>query len=312
MINIRYKGIILAAGKGNRITPLNIEYPKSLLPICNKPIIEYIIEQMKEAGITEIYIVVGMFKEKLIGHLGDGSRYGVDIKYVFQESQLGIAHAIGLLEPYLDEPFILILGDIFAKTKPLKKIIDLYEEKNADGIIVVKKEDNIELIKKNFSVLADESHLVYRVIEKPESPPNNLKGCGIYLFNLKIFNAIKKTPKSALRNEYEITDAIQIFINDRNKVYYSEIVEWDANITYPKDLLEYNLKYLKETNRLNAIGKDCIIPANANINNSVIGANVKIEHPLTISDSIIFSDTQITSRTDICRSIIGKDWIIEL
>ena len=109
----KYYGVILAAGAGSRIHPLSFSYPKPLLPICNKPIIQYQIESMIDMGIREIFIVCGHLKEKLREHFQDGKGLDIKIRYVEQEKPLGIAHALAKVEGYIDSPFLLFLGDIF-------------------------------------------------------------------------------------------------------------------------------------------------------------------------------------------------------
>ena len=105
-------GVILSAGKGSRIDPFNTHFPKPMLPILNRPIIEHQLDQMKAVGIREVIVVVGHLKEHIINHLGDGSRFGVAVRYVEQRSTLGIAHAVMQLEPHIDRHFLLYLGDI--------------------------------------------------------------------------------------------------------------------------------------------------------------------------------------------------------
>ena len=102
-------GVILAAGKGTRIAPFSQRFPKPLLPICNRPILEYQIEYMKNAGIREIIVVIGHLGYEIAQHFGNGRNFGVKIRYVEQEETLGIAHALGRLEPYISTPFLLFL-----------------------------------------------------------------------------------------------------------------------------------------------------------------------------------------------------------
>ncbi|MBN1635612.1 MAG: NTP transferase domain-containing protein, partial [Deltaproteobacteria bacterium] len=94
-------GVILAAGKGSRIYPLSEKYSKCTLPICNKPLLDYQIEMMKGVGITNIIIVVGHNGFEVVRVIGDGKRQGVNITYINQKETLGIAHALGTLEPYI-------------------------------------------------------------------------------------------------------------------------------------------------------------------------------------------------------------------
>jgi len=299
-------GVVLSAGLGTRIKPLSFDTPKPLLPVCNKPIMHYQLESMASAGIRDFIIVVGYLKEKIMEYFGDGSEWGFRIRYVEQEKALGIAHAIGQLERHLDGPFLLFLGDIFTIHRDLGELIDTFHRKRASVVLVVKKEENPESIKRNFAIQLGRGGVVKRVIEKPRYAINNLKGCGIYLFDMPIFDAIRRTPRTALRDEYEITNSIQILIEDGLKVYTSEIVEWDMNVTVPEDLLECNMRALKHLYMRNVIGENVSLPSGTEVVNSVIGDGVRVATPIRISDSVILPGARIEAPGDISRSIVAS------
>lgn len=299
-------GVVLAAGVGSRIKPLSFETPKPLLPVCNKPIMYYQLEAMASAGIRDFIIVVGHLKEKIMDYFGDGSAWGFKIRYIEQEKPLGIAHAVGQLERHLDGPFLLFLGDIFTIHRDLGEVVAAFHRKKASVVLVVKKEDNPEYIKRNFAIQLGRNGLVKRVIEKPRYAINNLKGCGIYLFDMPIFDAIRRTPRTALRDEYEITNSIQILIEDGFRVCTSEIVDWDMNVTVPEDLLECNLKALRHMYMRNVIGENVKLAQGTEVVNSVIGDNVRIASPIRISDSLILSGSRVDAGGDISRSIVSK------
>ena len=121
----RVAGVILAAGKGARMYPFSERSPKPILPILNRPLLTHQIEVMRDSGIAEIHIVVGHLGYQVASTFGDGSRYGVDIHFVEQESMLGLAHAVGALESRVQLPFLLMLGDIYFHLKsPLRPLID--------------------------------------------------------------------------------------------------------------------------------------------------------------------------------------------
>lgn len=304
-------GVILSAGLGTRIKPLSFDTPKPLLPVCNKPIMQYQIEAMKSIGINDFIIVVGYLKEKIIEYFGDGSSLGVNIRYIEQEKALGIAHAVGQLESHINGPFILFLGDIFTLHKDLNELIETFRRRNSSMVLVVKRENNPEFIKRNFAIQMDRSGAVKRVIEKPRYTFNDLKGCGIYLFDLPIFDAIRRTPRTALRDEYEITNSIQILIEDGYKVHVADVVEWDMNVTVPEDLLECNLRLLEKMPDGHVIGENVQLPKGTKIINSVIGNNVKVMSPIQISDSVILSNVSIDSDKDIKRSLISTRSVID-
>jgi len=299
-------GVVLSAGLGSRIKPLSFETPKPLLPVCNKPIMQYQLEAMASAGIRDFIIVVGYLKEKIMDYFGDGSAWGLRIKYIEQEKPLGIAHAVGQLERHVSGPFLLYLGDIFTIHRDLGEVMDTFHNKKGSVVLVVKREDNPEYIKRNFAIQLGRGGLVKRVIEKPRYAINNLKGCGIYLFDLPIFDAIRRTPRTALRDEYEITNSIQILSEDGFKVHTSEIVEWDMNVTVPEDLLECNMKALKHLYMKNVIGENVTLPAGTEVVNSVIGNDVLVSAPIRISDSVILPGARIGAGGDIRRSIVSS------
>jgi len=304
----KYCGVILAAGEGARIKPLSLSSPKPMLPICNKPIIQYQIESMIDLGIKEIFIVCGQLKEKFQEYFKDGQTFGIKIQYIEQDQPLGIAHALAKAEHYVKKPFLLFLGDIFSITKDLRKVLDLFEGRQACGILAVKQEPNAEYIRRNYAVLVHESGMVKRVVEKPRYIANNLKGCGIYFFNLPIFDAVRRTPRTAMRDEYEITSSIQILIDDGYPVYPAEVIAWDMNITIVDDLILCNLKMLEFLNKDNEIGANVYLHPGAKIKHSVIGEDVVIKHPIKIQDSLILPGTIVESQKDIIKALIMNNF----
>ncbi|MBN1552598.1 NTP transferase domain-containing protein [bacterium] len=303
-------GVILAAGAGARLRPLSVNLPKPLFPICNKPIIQHQIEYMRAIGIKQFKIVVGHLGRHIMEQFGNGSDLGVQIRYVIQEKPLGIAHAVYQLEDELDGPFLLFLGDIFLVPMNLDRIIEIFRNKNASGVLAVMKETRADFIRRNFAVALNEEDRVIKVIEKPRYVKDTLKGCGIYLFDLPIFDAIRRTPRTAMRDEYEITTAIQILVDDGYPVYPAEVVDWDMNVTVPCDLLECNIRLLKHMGLEYLIGENSYIPANTEINSAVIGNNVIIQNPIKIRNALIMPNTTLETFQDLENVIVTSDNII--
>jgi len=306
MASDRLVGVILSAGMGSRIDPFNTHYPKPMLPICNRPILEYHIEQLKELGVTDVLVVVGYLKEMIIDTLGDGSRLGVRIRYVEQQQTLGIAHAVMQLESYIHSPFFLFLGDIFYVPTDLREMTTLFEDATASGILAVKREGDPEAILKNFSVDVDEEGRVHRVVEKPRYPINNLKGCGVYLFGPEVFDAIRQTPRTAMRDEYEITNSIQILIDSGRPVYASEVIRWDFNITYPKDLLDCNRMWMEMNGLSSVVSDKATLHPDCTVEDSVIGENVVVDNGIRILRSLVLPNTRVTSGEDVQDSILSE------
>src|SRR5262245_53037094 len=186
-------GVILAAGKGTRMQPFSDRYPKPILPIAGKPLVGYQLEALRELGVREVVVVIGHLGFEVVRALGDGSAYGVDIRYVEQGATLGIAHAVSRLEPYVKRPFFLFLGDIFFETSGLDAMAQALEPGKCDGALAVKQEPDPEAIKRNFVVHLGKNDFVTRVIEKPRYPRTSLKGCGLYLLDVPFFEAVRCT-----------------------------------------------------------------------------------------------------------------------
>jgi len=304
-------GVILAAGKGSRVQPLNLYVPKPLLPVCNKPIIQYQLEDMQRIGVRDVIIVVGYLKEEIISYFGDGSSVGLSIRYVEQQKTLGIAHAVAQLENEVNSPFILFLGDVFFVPKDLQAMERMFWDRRAGAVLAVRREENPDYIRRNFAVIVHASGTVTRVIEKPRYLANNLKGCGVYIFDLAIFDAIRRTPRTAQRDEYEITNSIQILIDDGYPVFPAEVIDWDMNITFACDLLECNHSQLNRLGKPCLVGRDADVHPGATIRGSVLGDGVTVEQPIVIKDSLVFSGVHIAVDHDIERMLLTPDVTVD-
>ncbi len=300
-------GVILAAGKGTRMEPFSTHYPKPILPVCNKPLLHYQIELMKAMGIKKIIIVIGHLGHEIARSFGDGRYLGLKLEYVEQSETLGIAHALGKLEPYISSPMLLSLGDVFLMTENIESMKEKMTKNDASAVLAVKQEEDPEAIKRNFTVLLNDEGIVKRVIEKPRHINTPIKGCGLYLFKQHVFDAIRRTPRTAMRDEYEITDTIQIIIDDGYPVMIADVVKWDMNVTFPADVLQCNLVQLKRLGKERLIGESAEIHPKAQIHDSVIGDNVVVRNPIKITKTVIFPDTVVTSSHDIDRFIVTPD-----
>ncbi|MBA3533817.1 MAG: NTP transferase domain-containing protein [Ardenticatenales bacterium] len=299
-------GVILAAGRGTRLRPLSLHYPKPLLPVCNKPIIQYQLEDMKRIGVQEVFIVVGHLKEEMPRHLDRiGEALGMTLHYIDQGETLGIAHAVLQLEARLENPFILFLGDILMHAPRLEQMAELFWQRRAGAVLAVMREHDPEMIRRNFAVILHNSGLVTRVIEKPRFATTKLKGCGIYLFDLAVFDAIRRTPRTAQRDEYEITNSIQILIDDGYPVYPAEVVEWDMNVTFACDILDVNARMLAALNQQQLIGENVYLHPEVTLGPGVvIGDHVRVEAPAHIEDSVIFAGSVVHEGGTLLRHII--------
>ena len=299
-LDSRMVGVILAAGKGARMYPFSERSPKPILPILNRPLLAHQIEVMRDCGITEVHIVVGHLGYQVAGAFGDGSQYGVKINFVEQESTLGLAHAVGALESRVQVPFLLMLGDIYFHLKaPLGPLCDQVLSGQVNANLVSMYEPDPEMVRRNFVIQADETGRVHRVIEKPRYVDSQLKGCGLYVFDPHIFDAIRRTPRTAMRDEYEITDSIQILINDGYVTHHHPIAERDLNLTKPADLAMINLIELSRAGLPYLIDPSASLAEGTTVDRSVIGKNVTVQHPIRISNSVIMPGVTVTASTDL-------------
>jgi dTDP-glucose pyrophosphorylase len=309
--NDRVVGVILAAGKGARMYPFSERSPKPMLPILNRPLLVHQIEVMRDCGITDIHIVVGHLGYLVAGAIGDGSRYGVRIHFVAQEDTLGLAHAVGGLEQFVDVPFLMMLGDIhFHLKEPLQPLIEDVLAGRTNANLVSMYETDPQMMRRNFVIRADETGRVRRVIEKPRYVDSQLKGCGLYVFDQHIFDAIRRTPRTAMRDEYEITDSIQILIDDGLLVHHRPIVERDLNLTRPEDLLAINLIELGRNQLDRLIGDHVELAPGATVHNSVIGDNVIVRHPIRIAHSVIMPGIIVESTSNLEGVVLNGEHTI--
>jgi glucose-1-phosphate thymidylyltransferase len=307
----RMVGVILAAGKGARMYPFSERRPKPILPILNRPLLSHQIEVMRECGLSEIHIVVGHLGYQVARAFGDGSEHGVQIHFVEQESTLGLAHAVGALESRVQLPFVLMLGDIYFHLKaPLRPLMDQVLSGEVNANLVSMFEPDPEMMRRNFVIQADETGRVHRVIEKPRYVDSQLKGCGLYVFDQHIFDAIRRTPRTAMRDEYEITDSIQILINDGWTVHHHPIVERDLNLTKPEDVLAINLIELDRRGLPHLVADRVTLPTGTVVDRSIIGDGVLVRHPIRIVNSVILPNAVVDVRHDLDGVVMDGDHTI--
>ena len=208
------KAVILAAGKGERLKPLTETRPKHLIPLGGRPLLEWTLLRLKEVGVSNVLLVTHFMEEQIKMYFGDGSLLGMSIKYIHQEEMMGTADAFSIAEEYVgSENFIGMYGDLFVSPNTLRVLL---ENHNLDetNISVLPVDDPSQ-----WGIVDLEDSYVRRIVEKPppEEAPSNLANAGLYVFNPKIFQSIRETGLST-RNEYEITDSLQLLVDSGSKV----------------------------------------------------------------------------------------------
>jgi UDP-N-acetylglucosamine diphosphorylase/glucosamine-1-phosphate N-acetyltransferase len=238
------KAVLLAAGAGERLLPITATRPKHLIKIAGKPILEFCIEAVKRASINEVIVVTHYMGETIRNYFGDGSNLGLKVTYVEQGKILGTGNATEVVEPYIDSDFILIYGDLLFGQNTVKTVIEKFKESKAAmtmAVVPVEKTENYGIVEQNVQ------REVKRIVEKPPAgkAPSNLANAGIYAFSKQVFDVIKRT-KTSIRGEWELTDAITMFVKSGKIVNTVELSkgEW-FDIGRPWDLLDANIWVLK-------------------------------------------------------------------
>jgi glucose-1-phosphate thymidylyltransferase len=237
------KGIILHGGHGDRLRPLTHTGAKQLIPVANKPISQYVLEDIRNSGITQIAIVLGDINpEKVKKYYAEGQRFQVKIKYIRQGEPKGIAHAVNLCRSYVnDDLFVVYLGDNLLKGG-ITNLVKKFRHSKQDAMILLNQVENPQ----RFGVAKfDKKGKLVQLIEKPKKPPSKLALTGIYFFKPVIFKMIKEL-KPSWRGELEITEAIQMLLDKGYKVGYQTVKGWWKDTGTPEDILEANRLVLDE------------------------------------------------------------------
>lgn len=305
------KAVILHGGYGTRLRPLTFTRPKQLIPIANKPISQYVLEDIRTSRISDVAIVLGnVFAERVREHYGDGSNFGVRITYVEQGEPRGIAHAVGLCSEFIGKDrFVLYLGDNLLKGG-IEKFVERFDsEESLDALVVLTAVKEPQ----RFGVARfDEKGTLVELIEKPKVPPSNYAIAGIYFFTPLIFDAIKRL-KPSWRGELEITEAIQILLNEGNNVAYDFIEGWWKDTGSAEDIIEANRLVLDEQKpeQRGAAEDDSSIQGRVSLGDgSIIKRGAMVKGPAAIGKgTIIESGVYVgpyTSIGDRCRVLRGE------
>ena len=238
------KGLILAGGTGSRLRPITHTGPKQLVPVANKPVIQYAIEDLRDANITDIGIVLGeKGRDDIQEFLGDGSEFDVNITYIIQGEPLGLAHAVGCAKEFVNnDDFVVYLGDNILK-QGIEAFTESFRNGNYAAGIALQHVDTPE----QFGIATvDEDGTVLELTEKPDNPESDLALIGIYVFSPRIFEAIDELEPS-WRGELEITDGIQWLLDQGNAIDSHVVEGWWKDTGKPEDILEANRLALEES-----------------------------------------------------------------
>lgn len=332
------KGLILSGGAGTRLRPITHTSAKQLVPVANKPILYFGIEDMVEAGITEIGIITGETGPEIRAAVGDGSQFGAKVTYIPQDAPLGLAHCVLIAKDFLgDDDFVMYLGDNLLR----QGIAEFVQQFEADATSAQRAAAQILLARvpdpQRFGVaVIGDSGDVEELVEKPENPKSDLALVGVYLFDKTIHTAVRAIEPSP-RGELEITDAIQWLIDNGHRVRHEILDGWWKDTGKLEPLLEGNRLVLEmlettiegsvdaatkmsgivvveegATVRNSTLEGPCIVGRNSVIENSHIGPFTSIYFECEISDStitnsIVLEESSIANVRSLTGSLIGKE-----
>ncbi|HVC33774.1 MAG TPA: glucose-1-phosphate thymidylyltransferase [Chloroflexota bacterium] len=285
------KGLILSGGKGTRLRPITYTGAKQLVPVANKPVLFYAIEDLVEAGISDIGIVIGDTGDQIRAAVGDGTAFGATVTYIPQEAPLGLAHGVKIAADFLGEDrFVLFLGDNFIRDG-IVPLVDEFRSGQANCQILLYHVQNPEA----FGVADVRGSRVLRVVEKPKDPPSDLAIVGIYMFDHHVFEAIQQIRPSA-RGELEITDTIQLLIDQGLHVVPKIIGGWWIDTGKHADMLE--------ANRLILEVQEPAMLGTADADSQILG-RVVVQRGAEIRNSVIRGPAIIGEETRIVDSYVG-------
>ena len=331
------KALILSGGAGTRLRPITHTSAKQLVPIANKPVLFYAIEAVRDAGITDVGIIVGDTRDEVKTAVGDGSQWGIKTTYIEQDAPRGLAHTVLIAEPFLKgDSFVMFLGDNLIKDG-IASLVREFEKDKPNAQILLSRVREPE----RFGVAELKNGKIARLVEKPKKPASDLALVGVYMFDKNIFDAVKAI-KPSWRNELEITDAIQYMVDRGLKVTPHIIDGWWKDTGKREDILEANrimLEMLSPAQRGSAdktttIEGNVIVEKGAVVENSrligpaIIGENTRIKDAIIgpntsiyfdavienaqIENSVILEGTSIVGpKSKIVDSLIGKGVVIK-
>jgi glucose-1-phosphate thymidylyltransferase len=309
------KGLVLSGGKGTRLRPITHTSAKQLVPVANKPILYYVMENLAEAGITEVGVIVGDTAADIEAACGDGSQWGLKLTYLPQEAPLGLAHAVKIAQPFLDgDAFVMYLGDNLLPGG-IRALVQEFAERKPDAMILLTQVPDPERF--GVAVLNPDGS-VQSLEEKPPQPRSDLALVGVYLFNARVFEAVNAIKPSG-RGELEITDAIQWLIDDGRQVLPHLVEGWWKDTGKLEDMLEANRIVLEamEPGSQGSVDEDSkiigrvVLEEGATIVRSVIRGPAIIGRGSLIEDSYVGPFTSIYFGCTVRGSEVEHSIILE-
>ncbi len=299
------KALLLAGGRGTRMRPLTHTSNKHVIPIANKPLIRYPFEMIVESGIKEIAIIVNETKEEIEKVIGDGSRWGVKVDYLYQKEPKGLAHALSLSEDYMGKSkFVMVLGDNILE-KGIKKYVKYFQENDVNGHLLGVKVPRRDHKRLGMATVDKKGNLV-AYLEKPGvvdssklyDPDNSYAVSGFYFLDHNVFGCFKGKDKirPSKRGELEIPHAISWLLKNDCKVTLDIVEGWYKDPGNPDDTLITNQVIMNTIMNERNEGK---------VEKSKISGKVRIEKGAVIKNSILRGPLAIGNNCKVENSYIG-------
>jgi glucose-1-phosphate thymidylyltransferase len=280
------KALVLAGGAGNRLRPITHTSAKQLLPVANKPVLFYGLEAIRDAGITDIGIVVGDTAPAIQAAVGDGQEFGLNVTYIRQDAPLGLAHAVLIARDYLgDDDFVMYLGDNFI-VGGISGLVDEFRSGRPDAQIMLTAVPD----PRQFGVAdLDAAGEVVGLEEKPLHPKSDLALVGVYIFTPAVHEAVQHLAPSG-RGELEITEALQWLIDDGRKVRSTIISGYWKDTGNVADMLEVNRMVLESAA---ALQQGTVDAATELIGRVTVGSGARISRSRIVGPVVIGSGTTV-------------------
>jgi len=303
------KALVLAGGTGTRLRPLTYTSAKQLIPVANKPVLFYGLEAIRDAGISDVGLVVGDTAGAIESAVGDGSAFGLDVTYIGQDAPLGLAHAVLMARSFLgDDDFVMYLGDNFI-VGGITALVEEFRSARPDAQIMLTRVPD----PRQFGVAElDSAGQVIGLAEKPEQPKSDLALVGVYMFTPAVHEAVRHL-KPSCRGELEITEAIQWLIDTGHPVRSTIITGYWKDTGNVTDMLEVNRLVLES---VESASHGTVDETSEIIGRVVIedGANVtgsRIVGPVIIGAESMVIDSYIGPFTSVARACSIVDSEIE-
>jgi len=304
------KALIAAGGKGTRLRPLTYTTSKPLIPIANRPMLFYILDEIEKAGIKDVIININKGTTEIPDAIRKENSWNLKITYIEQEKPLGVAHVIKIAKEKLkNSPFVYYLGDNILKGG-INEYLNEFVNNNCVAHILLSKVRDPE----RFGVaLFNKKGKIIKLIEKPKKHISDFALTGIYFFTPEVYKAIEKL-KPSKRGELEITDAVSWLIKHKYPVTYSKVTGWWKDTGQVRDLLEGNQLILGEIDSeiKGKVTPDCVLEGKINIGRkSVISNKTTIRGPVIIGENCKIEKSYIGPYTSIGDNVEIIDTEIE-